>query len=100
LYYVLCSVSENPDGWDNVTLMVVSGYDWWLTKAWMCFSLWHMKTFSVKCMYSLECCKMICWTSYFIVCKFVAQMGLWNDRDRKLTVSVSDLNRNAPYLAW
>ncbi|KAJ6633916.1 hypothetical protein lerEdw1_014256, partial [Lerista edwardsae] len=30
-------MSENPDGWDNETLMMAAGYDLWLSKASTCF---------------------------------------------------------------
>lgn len=32
-------ILENPDSWDNDTLMMVAGYNWWLSKVSTCFLL-------------------------------------------------------------
>ena len=50
-------IMENPDSWDNDTLMMAAGYDRWLSKASTCFSSRHMSAFSVKLMHFSECCK-------------------------------------------
>lgn len=36
---VFCIISENPDSWDNETVMMAAGCDGWLSKTSTCFFL-------------------------------------------------------------
>jgi len=98
LRVILSSVSENPGGWDNDTLMMTSGCDRWLTKTSTCFAIKaHEDIFSETD--ALFTVLQNGGHRILLVCEFVTQMGLCNDRDKNLAVSMSDLSRKAPCLA-